>query len=283
MAAYLQIMGTVILMSLAIQARPKFYDERAPHRYKRINIIAASKNREGLLENEFGGISGSKHREGLLENEFGGISGSKNGEGLLENEFGGISGSKNEENPNPKEWNGEIPEEMPIGPHLCSPGVDCRDVELQPNELSDIYDEVERYCTYRPRKATDLDRSCEKLAGNINMLFEVCVTESKGHLWEWKYPEDDEQTYLQCQGLGGDLKKIQLEIRDAKENQLLKELERCQQHNENSPSYQRRPCDRIYRWHLTRFRMQLQIIDHRRDRLAANIPDVEEERERRMV
>ena len=46
--------------------------------------------------------------------------------------------------------------------------------------------------------------------------------------------------YLQCQGLGGDLKKIQLEIRDAKENQLLKELERCQQHNENSPSYQRR-------------------------------------------
>ena len=109
MAAYLQIMGTVILMSLAIQARPKFYDERAPHRYKRINIIAASKNREGLLENEFGGISGSKHREGLLENE-----------------FGGISGSKNEENPNPKEWNGEIPEEMPIGPHLCSPGVGKR-------------------------------------------------------------------------------------------------------------------------------------------------------------
>ena len=27
-------------------------------------------------------------------------------------------------------------------------------MELQPNELSDIYDEVERYCTYRPRKAT---------------------------------------------------------------------------------------------------------------------------------
>ena len=126
MAGYLQIIGIVILMSLAIQARPKFYDERAPHRYKRINIIAASKNREGLLENEFGGISGSKHREGLLENEFGGISGSKNGEGLLENEFGGISGSKNEENPNPKEWNGEIPEEMPIGPHLCSPGVGKR-------------------------------------------------------------------------------------------------------------------------------------------------------------
>jgi len=239
MAGYLQIIGIVILMSLAIQARPKFYDEQAPRRYKRIHQ------------------NNSPHYHGLNL-----IRGPKNEGELLEKntkEFDRISGSKNGRIPNPEEWNGEIPEVMPIDPHLCPPGVDCQDVELQPNDLHKIFYEAKRYCWgHRPMEANDLVAyNCKKLAGPHYTLFAVCLTSSDGYSWKWKFSTDDEQKYLQCQDIGRDLKEIRSEIQNAKYNQLLKDLESCQKAFFGSHQLDERdPCDIL--------RDQLDHIDQER-------------------
>jgi len=277
MAGYLQIIGIVILMSLAIQARPKFYDEQAPRRYKRIHQ------------------NNSPHYHGLNL-----IRGPKNEGELLEKntkEFDRISGSKNGRMPNPEEWNGEIPEVMPNGHHLCPPGVDCQDVELQPNEVVEIFSDAKRDCwglglLTSSIEENDLDHFCRTLEGReYSTLFEVCVTEADGYSWKWKFSEDNEQTYLQCQDLGRDLKEIRSEIQDAKYNQLQKEVsKRCQNVFFDSPfPFLRQRCNMIrmelqnIEYERGNYRSQFEIDHGDEDRIAAKIPDIDFNGKERMV